>query len=198
MRRSDQPSRPARELAAVWLSPRTLLMAAREHAFLAGVNVSAGSVGACFQVSISAWFWVSTEDARKHYRLGNAAVRARAARGAPWSIARDSSAGCRPDAVLVMNVCCRQQTDAPTSSPSRVSALARRPSQHWMIRRARQHITRTPNLPAFPERRLLPCRQTGVRGMTPSRTRLGHRDPRSGARSPVLRVQSSRDPCCTG
>src|SRR2546426_1047304 len=41
MRRSDHPSRPNARTCCCLLSPKTLLMAAREHAFLAGVNVSA-------------------------------------------------------------------------------------------------------------------------------------------------------------
>ena len=62
MRRSDHPSRPSATIWCCLSSPKTLLMPAREHAFLAGVNVSDRySRMAGFQLSINGRFWVSTE-----------------------------------------------------------------------------------------------------------------------------------------
>src|ERR1700687_5442792 len=48
MRRSDHPSRPSASTCCCLLSPKTLLMAAKEHAFLADVNVSAATCGGRF------------------------------------------------------------------------------------------------------------------------------------------------------
>src|SRR5712692_2963705 len=48
MRRNDHPSRPSAGTCCCLLSPKTLLMAAKEHAFLAGVNVSAATRGGRF------------------------------------------------------------------------------------------------------------------------------------------------------
>ena len=45
MRRSDHPSRPSASTCCCLLSPKTLLMPATEHAFLADVNVSAAIGG---------------------------------------------------------------------------------------------------------------------------------------------------------
>ena len=48
MRRSDQPSRPSANTCCCFVSPKTLLMAAKEQVFLAGVNVSAATCGGRF------------------------------------------------------------------------------------------------------------------------------------------------------
>src|SRR5712691_5367172 len=48
MRRSDHPSRPNARTCCCLVSPKTLLMAASEPAFLAGVNVSAATCGGRF------------------------------------------------------------------------------------------------------------------------------------------------------
>jgi hypothetical protein len=48
IRRSDHPSRPSARTCCCLLSPKTLLMAAKEHAFPAGVNVSAATCGGRF------------------------------------------------------------------------------------------------------------------------------------------------------
>src|SRR3954467_12717599 len=48
MRRSDHPGRPSASTCCCLLSPKTWLMAAKEHAFPAGVNVSAATCGGRF------------------------------------------------------------------------------------------------------------------------------------------------------